>query len=88
MSDILGAITGTATYEKVEIEVQNSRYKITGEHQGSEVVYKVPHGCLQIEDMHVELAEESIITLTAPAETFIWIDRIEDTLNITRENPT
>jgi hypothetical protein len=87
MSDILGAIAGTAVYEKVRIEVQNSRYKITGEYQASKVTYNVPHGCLQIERMDVELEQDSVLILNAPDETFIWIDRIEDNVNITRENP-
>ncbi|ERG90669.1 MAG: hypothetical protein J07HQW1_00696 [Haloquadratum walsbyi J07HQW1] len=87
MSDILGAITGTAIYERVQIEVQNSQYKITGEYQGSEVVYKLPHECLQIESMDVVLKEDSVVILKATDETSIWIDRIEDTLVITQENP-
>jgi len=78
---------GTAVYEKVRIEVQNSRYKITGEYQASEVTYNIPHGCLQIERMDVELEQDSVLILNAPDETFIWIDRIEDNVNITRENP-
>jgi hypothetical protein len=61
MSDILGAIAGTAVYEKVRIEVQNSRYKITGEYQASEVTYNIPHGCLQIERMDVELEQDSVL---------------------------
>lgn len=89
-NDIIGSITGVATYSEVEI-VHNGdkeRYEVTGHYMDSVTTYGSPLGELYIEHMKVGLDPSSEITLTAKNESFIYVEATEDDqLILTRENP-
>ena len=91
MSDIIGSVTGVATFHKVEIvnNTEKDRYEITGHYHDSVTTYGAPTGRLQIEHMDVELNSGAELTLDPTDDSFIWVEATEDDyLIITREDPT
>jgi hypothetical protein len=87
MSDIIGAITGTSPYETVQIEDQNSRYKITAHYHGSQIVYSVPRERLRVEGIEIELKPDSTVVLESHDEHHLWIKPMEDMVKVTRNEP-
>jgi hypothetical protein len=91
MSDIIGSVTGVATFH--EIEITNSenkdRYEVTGHYHDSVTIYGAPEERLQIEHMEVGIDSGVTVTLTPVDDSFIWVEATEDDyLIITREDPT
>ena len=91
MSDIIGSVTGVATFHEIEItnNENKDRYEITGHYHDSVTIYGAPKERLQIEHMEVELDPVATMTLTPVDDSFIWVEATEDDyLIITREDPT
>lgn len=89
MDNTIGSITGTATYESVEIEPQpDGTTHVTGYYMGDATTHNVPAGCLFIGGLPVEFDGENSVAINPDADDeWVWVTATEDHLLITKEEP-
>lgn len=84
-TDIIGSITGTATFDHVHINREPNRYVVTGYYQQSETPYGVPHGKLRIDGLSIAVNDTA--TIDSDDGEYVWVKATDDILNITAEKP-
>lgn len=84
--DIIGSITGTATYERVAITPGDNRVEVIGIYLGDKTTYAAPHGKVYIGGMELDLIHDEF-WLTPEDGDFLWVESTGEELYITEDKP-
>lgn len=89
MDSPIATITGTATFNSVEIKPQSdATTNVTGYYHGDTTTYNVPPGCLFIGGLPVEFDGENSVAINPEADDeWVWVTATEDHLLISDEEP-
>ena len=84
----IGTITGTATFEMVEILKQESgKVRGVGAYMEDSTTYETDKSRVRIGGMKLNYLEHSMALEPTEDKKFIWVEATEDELRITFEKP-
>lgn len=85
--DPIGTITGTATFDAVDVIPQDGeKVRVRGQYGQSETVYETDHDRLYIAGAQAALSEGTL-SLHAGEGSWLWVKATDDELRITKEKP-
>lgn len=85
--DAIGTITGTATFEAVDVMAQDGeKVRVRGQYDQSETVYETDRDRLHIAGAKASLTDGTL-SLHAKEGEWLWVEATEDELRITKEQP-
>ena len=89
MDELIGSVTGTATFERVEVEssdAEGAAFEVTGYYDEEPTVYRTPR--LQVGGLEVTGAIEGTLTVEPEDEGgWVWTVAEEDVLSLDSEKP-
>lgn len=88
-NDIIGTVTGTATFERVRIEPGQNLIKVYGQYNGDPhaTIYEFERGRLRIGGLAITPGEDPIYVDPEDDDGWVWVEATEGTLDITKGEP-